>query len=73
MNFLAYKSKSFSKAINVVLPQNKSIILVAIQTNKEWNVYIELNPISKYCLGDKHCSLYKVSFINIFLSCFLRK
>ena len=34
-------------------------------------MYIELNSISKYCFGDEHCSLHKVSFINI--SCFLRK
>jgi hypothetical protein len=38
MNFQAYKSKAFPKAINVVLRPNKSIILVAIQTDKEWTL-----------------------------------
>ncbi len=35
----AYKSKAFLKSVNVVLPLNKSIILVAPETDKESSVH----------------------------------
>ena len=64
MNLLFYKhkSKAFSKSINVALPLNISIILVhRIKSNFQVQ------------FGDKYCSLYKVSLINIysFRACFL--
>ena len=73
-NFLAYiKSKAFSKSMTWCCHRINQLYWSPYKPTKNSLFSIcmrrELDSISKYCFGDKHCSLYEVSLINIYSFC----